>query len=154
MWACCSVVAGDLLSIGLRPERPAGLGRGVLRFATYTRDVGYGLDYAQQRYYASTWGRFATADPYEASGRPNEPQSWNRYTYTLGGPVNYNDPEGLDIDVTYGSVPAGSCGARFASEVLARTNYGLNAQGAHALFNSKEGVLAIGLFFEVRPNGA
>ena len=34
-----------------------------VKFATYTRDSGTGLDYADQRYYASTFGRFMTPDP-------------------------------------------------------------------------------------------
>lgn len=35
-----------------------------------------------------------TADPYRASGAARDPQSWNRYRYTLGGPVNYTDRTG------------------------------------------------------------
>jgi RHS repeat-associated protein len=64
------------------------------KFATYYRD-GTGLDYAQQRYYDSTLGRFRTPDPYRASGGLATPQSWNRYAYVLGDPVNYYDPTGL-----------------------------------------------------------
>jgi RHS repeat-associated protein len=48
-----------------------------------------------QRYYASTYGRFNTADPYQASGGPASPASWNRYSYTRGDPVNRLDPSGL-----------------------------------------------------------
>ena len=40
------------------------------KFATYTRDSYTGFDYADQRYYASTYGRFNTADPYRASAGP------------------------------------------------------------------------------------
>jgi hypothetical protein len=36
-----------------------------------------------------------TPDPYKASGGPASPQSWNRYTYTRGDPVNRYDPAGL-----------------------------------------------------------
>ncbi len=63
-----------------------------VKFATYTRDAGTGLDYADQRYYASTFGRFVTPDPYKASGGPSDPGSWNRYVYVTGDPVNYYDP--------------------------------------------------------------
>jgi RHS repeat-associated protein len=66
------------------------------KFGTYTRDGYTGFDYADQRYYASTYGRFNTADPYRASGRTGDPMSWNRYSYALGDPVNSNDPSGLD----------------------------------------------------------
>jgi RHS repeat-associated protein len=58
---------------------------------TYT-----GLDYADQRYYASTYGRFNTPDPYAGSFNSRNPLSWNRYLYTLGDPGNRNDPRGLD----------------------------------------------------------
>src|ERR1051326_4849671 len=50
-----------------------------VKFATYTRDAATGLDYADQRYYASTFGRFMTPDPYRASAGPSDSQSWNRY---------------------------------------------------------------------------
>jgi RHS repeat-associated protein len=66
------------------------------KFATYTRDSYTGLDYSMNRYYASTYGRFNTPDPYMASGRPGDPGSWNRYSYTRGDPVNRFDPTGHD----------------------------------------------------------
>jgi len=57
------------------------------KFGTYTRESATGLDYAIQRYYTSTYGRFVTADRYQASARgannPAGPQSWNRYTYVM-----------------------------------------------------------------------
>ena len=65
------------------------------KFATYYRDGSTALDYAQQRYYASTLGGFTSPDPYMASGGPADPQSWNRYAYVQNDPVNYYDPEGL-----------------------------------------------------------
>ena len=65
------------------------------KFATYTRDGVTGLDYADQRYYASSYGRFNTSDPYRASAGPSDPGSWNRYAYTRGNPVNRKDPRGL-----------------------------------------------------------
>ena len=67
------------------------------KFATYTRDSYTGFDYADQRYYASTYGRFNTADPYRACERghgPGDPGSWNRYSYTGGDPVNRLIPAG------------------------------------------------------------
>jgi RHS repeat-associated protein len=69
---------------------------GTYRFATYWRDEGSELDYADQRYYQRTMGRFLTADPYMASGGAAEPGSWNRYAYVGGDPVNRVDPSGLD----------------------------------------------------------
>ncbi len=66
------------------------------KFATYTRDSYTGLDYAQNRFYASTYGRFNSPDPARSSAGPSDPGSWNRYSYTRGDPVNRYDPSGLD----------------------------------------------------------
>jgi len=52
-----------------------------------------------QRYYASGYGRFNTVDPLAASADPKMPQSWNRYGYVLGDPVNGNDPRGMDFPI-------------------------------------------------------
>jgi len=56
------------------------------------------IDYANQRYYTATAGRFWTPDPYQAGPDGwdlSEPGSWNRYAYVGGDPINYDDPEGL-----------------------------------------------------------
>jgi len=70
-----------------------------LQFATYTRDSYSGLDYADQRFYASSYGRFLTADPFQGVAKgasdPDTPASWNKYAYTLGDPVNNVDPRGM-----------------------------------------------------------
>jgi len=65
-------------------------------FATYWQDSTTGLDYANNRYYSNAYGRFMTPDPYTNSGRLTDPQSWNRYAYTRGDPVNRYDPAGMD----------------------------------------------------------
>ena len=69
------------------------------KFGTYLRDSFTGLDYADQRMYASGYGRFNTPDPYQASAKgannPRAPISWNRYSYVLGDPVNHLDRHGL-----------------------------------------------------------
>lgn len=56
-----------------------------------------GLDYADQRFYASSYGRFNTPDPYKSgsgSGTPSDPASWNKYAYVEGDPINEFDPTG------------------------------------------------------------
>jgi RHS repeat-associated protein len=65
------------------------------KFGTYHRDGFTGLDYADQRYYASGYGRFNTPDPYRASAGLGDPGSWNRFAYVGGDPVNRFDPFGL-----------------------------------------------------------
>ncbi|HEX4136527.1 MAG TPA: RHS repeat-associated core domain-containing protein [Bryobacteraceae bacterium] len=92
------------------------------KFATYVRDEYTGLDYADQRWYASSYGRFVTPDPYVAGGakkgstnNPGGPGSWNRYAYTRGDPVNRFDPRGMDdcaaifADAELGYDPYSSC---------------------------------------------
>lgn len=54
-----------------------------------------GLDYAWNRYYSSTWGRFTSADPYVMSGGLGNPQGWNRYSYADNQPTTLYDPRGL-----------------------------------------------------------
>ena len=75
-------------------------------YATYWRDSISGLDYANQRYYSNTYGRFMTPDPYKGNGGgpgdANNPQSWNHYAYVEGDPVNNFDPTG---EVTVGPCP-------------------------------------------------
>ena len=82
----------------------------TVKFGTYTRDSATGLDYAMNRYYQSSWGRFTTADPYRASGGPADPGSWNRYVYVGGDPVNYGDSSGLMMAAPY---PPGYCPAEY-----------------------------------------
>jgi RHS repeat-associated protein len=48
-----------------------------------------------QRYYASSYGRFNTADSLASSAMADDPGSWNKYAYVGGDPVNRNDKHGL-----------------------------------------------------------
>jgi RHS repeat-associated protein len=76
-------------------EKPSATAQDNEKFATYYRDAA-GWDYADQRYYQSTWGRFSTPDPYKASSGPVEPASWNQYSYVESDPINWLDPRGLE----------------------------------------------------------
>jgi len=70
------------------------------------------VDYSIARYYASTQGRFTSADPYviffemkrgRDAGEQEEmlleyisqPQNWARYNYVLNNPLNHTDPTGM-----------------------------------------------------------
>ena len=64
---------------------------------TYNRDGFTGLDYADQRFYASSYGRFNTPDPL-AHAYAGAPQSWNQYAYVGNDPVNNSDSAGTDPD--------------------------------------------------------
>ena len=75
-----------------------------VKFATYRRDSESLLDYAWNRYYDNTTGRFLTPDSYKGSADPYNPQSWNRYGYGLGDPVGNSDVTGL-LAPTPGGLP-------------------------------------------------
>ena len=65
------------------------------RYTGKERDSESGNDYFGARYYASSMGRFMSPDPLLNSGRPDNPQSWNRYAYAFNNPLRVIDPTGL-----------------------------------------------------------
>jgi RHS repeat-associated protein len=65
-----------------------------LIFASYYRDTESGNDYALARTYVNRLGRFSSQDRH--SGNGSDPQSLNRYAYSLNDPVNLSDPSGMD----------------------------------------------------------
>src|SRR6187401_2037306 len=65
------------------------------KFTGKERDVETGLDFFKARYMSSAQGRFASPDPLLNSGHQSNPQTWNRYVYTLNNPLRYTDPDGL-----------------------------------------------------------
>jgi RHS repeat-associated protein len=76
-------------AVGTAPQDQVG-------FATYMQDSYTGLDYADHRMYASTYGRFLTADPKgRKATKKRNPLSWNLYLYANDDPANNNDPTGL-----------------------------------------------------------
>jgi RHS repeat-associated protein len=72
-----------------------------LKFTGHERDYatngGHNLDYMHARFYSMNNGRFISVDP----GRDfdlQQPQSWNRYSYVRGNPVNKTDPTGRVVE--------------------------------------------------------
>ena len=65
-------------------------------FAMLDSDSESGTDHAQFRQYSSTQGRWLSPDPYSGSYDFSNPQSLNRYSYVLNGPLAYTDMLGLD----------------------------------------------------------
>ena len=72
----------------------ATTGTNTVMFAGYLRDSYTGVDYANQRFYASTYGRFLTADRVTSSNAKVIPANWNKYAYVSGDPINKRDPRG------------------------------------------------------------
>jgi RHS repeat-associated protein len=65
------------------------------KFTGKERDTESGLDYSGARFYLSAVGRFMSPDPLNAGADPNNPQSWNMYSYVLNNPLSLTDPLGL-----------------------------------------------------------
>ncbi len=65
------------------------------KFTGKERDAETGLDYFGARYFSGVQGRFLGPDPLLNSGHPNNPQSWNRYSYAFNAPFTFTDPDGL-----------------------------------------------------------
>jgi RHS repeat-associated protein len=100
-------------------------GNDKVKFATYLRDGESGIDYAHNRYYTSTLGRFLSPDPYKAnnggSSDPGNPQSWNRDAYVGNDSVNRFDPGGT----CWATVTAGgsSTSVYFDCDVVADNSF-------------------------------
>lgn len=62
------------------------------RFTGQRENMEWGLYYYNARYYVPGLGRFASADTIVPD--PGDPQSFNRYSYTLNNPIKYRDPSG------------------------------------------------------------
>jgi RHS repeat-associated protein len=66
-------------------------------FSGYERDGESGTDYAVNRQYNQSVGRFNRPDPLSSSESKEAPQNWNRYSYAENEPVGQTDPSGLNL---------------------------------------------------------
>ena len=71
----------------------------TMKFTGHERDFyDYGaaddLDYQHARYYNPQLGRYLRVDPSLSSVEPDEPQTWNRYSYVYDNPLRFDDPDG------------------------------------------------------------
>jgi RHS repeat-associated protein len=64
------------------------------QFTGKERDSETGLDYFGARYFSSAQGRFTAVDMYGVDQHPEEPQSWNLYSYARNNPLAIIDPSG------------------------------------------------------------
>lgn len=66
------------------------------KFTSKERDTESGLDYFGARYFSGAQGRFTSPDLPFADQHPQDPQSWNLYTYVRNNPLIMIDPKGRD----------------------------------------------------------
>lgn len=59
-----------------------------------TASSGTDNHYVHARFFADKFARFLSPD--QVSGSPEDPQSWNRYTYARNNPLKYVDPDGRE----------------------------------------------------------
>jgi len=71
------------------------------KFTGKERDTESGLDNFGARYDSSQYGRFMSPDPDGKSGldHPDDPQSFNGYSYARNNPLLFTDPDGRDYTV-------------------------------------------------------
>ncbi|MDQ3919123.1 MAG: RHS repeat-associated core domain-containing protein, partial [Acidobacteriota bacterium] len=103
---------GEELSAGVGGRTPTqgyGAADSVRqKFTGYERDDETKLDYAQARCYSNVQGRFTSPDPLLSSGKSANPQTWNRYAYTINNPLVFMDPSGLEPSYVWTTDGAGN----------------------------------------------
>jgi|GEM_PF-6974532 len=67
------------------------------KFTGQIRDSETGMDFFPARYYASAVERFMSPDAPLIGSDPEDPQSWNLYSYARNRPMNATDPTGHHI---------------------------------------------------------
>lgn len=71
-----------------------------MKFTGHERDLnstggaGDDLDYMHARFHSPLTGRLMSVDPAAGSADQHLPQTWNRYAYVQGNPINFEDPTG------------------------------------------------------------
>ena len=79
----------------------------TMKFTGHERDFNSGsgtgddLDYMHARYCNPNLGRFLSVDP-KARRKPLKmSQLWGRYSYSIGNPLKFIDPDGEDLKIVY-----------------------------------------------------
>jgi RHS repeat-associated protein len=115
-------------------------------FTGHERDGDTGLDYMLARYYSSSLARFMAVDPGD-SVEEEDPQSWNRYSYTKNNPLKYNDPDGESPTLVTAAAGFGvgaliRGGWELGKQVHAGNGVDWQKVGAKALSGGIEGAVA------------
>jgi RHS repeat-associated protein len=118
-----SSAVGEVLKVGFTgKERDTELSSAAMQ----------GLDYFGARYLSEAQARFTSPDAPFADQHPDDPQSWNMYTYVRNNPLRNTDPNGTDCqngvracaDYIIGGLNAI---ANIPSNLATSINHGINA---------------------------
>ncbi|MGI8745809.1 MAG: RHS repeat domain-containing protein [Bryobacteraceae bacterium] len=106
------------------------------KFTGQERDGETGLDYFGARYFSGAQGRFTSPDQPFIDQFPQNPQSWNLYSYGRNNPLTYTDPTGQAVQVCT-SDESGKQTCTVLSDpqyaaAIAGNNPGINAPAAGA----------------------
>lgn len=93
------------------------------KFTGYQEDKETGLDFAEARYYNNQHARFTAVDPLLASGKSDNPQSFNRYVYCRNNPFIYVDKDGRYPTEIHNQIINTALGG-LTSKELQMINYG------------------------------
>jgi len=80
------------------------------QFTGKERDAETGLDFFGARYMASAQGRFTSPDAPFNDQQPEDPQSWNLYSYTRNNPLAHVDVNGEFVATVTGALAGGLIG--------------------------------------------
>ncbi len=67
------------------------------KFTGKNRDNESGFDWFEVRHMSGAQGRFQSVDPGNAGAYPEDPQTWNAYSYVGNNPLTYTDPSGMSF---------------------------------------------------------
>jgi RHS repeat-associated protein len=114
------------------------------RFTGYQKDDETGLDFAEARYYNDTHGRFTAVDPLLASGKSVNPQTFNRYVYSMNRPLVLTDPTGMQAGsdpLKAGVTAADGNGVVSASSITATKSFPSSIPGVRG--DAVKGVIVL-----------
>ena len=109
------------------------------RYTGQIEDAAIGLYFYNARYYDPALGRFLQADTIVPS--PQNPQSFNRYAYTLNNPIKYTDPSGHCV---FGVDTAICVAALIGGGVNLAVDYFITTQVLQEEYSIGQGVIAFG----------
>lgn len=76
-------------------------GAGGVKWTGQYKDQESCLDYFMNRYVSTAMGRFTSPDRPFADQHVGDPQSWNLYSYGRNNPLNYTDPTGKWVEMSF-----------------------------------------------------